>query len=270
MQVNDTKYDTNITADLSNFELSLKTQYRQTDGALKLKILSFIESFDIIKVTIPDSKLQEIWDLVMNTHMMQDFLVEDIFHHYFIKALPEINLSELVTVPINQKSFTFSILDVPAISEQLSKRFIGFSLGIKPATTTKGLRFKSEADFLETMAQVQSRMHSKRSKMLADEGLGDGPSAPDVQLKVSASILSLVGTDMFGAINIDLNQIEAIKSQLTFGNLRLVFPTLEGFYSDDDEVVNLQLAINVQSKRPLDSKTRTTRSQCSSATSDSS
>lgn len=251
MKVNDTSYDTNITMDLNNFNLSLKTQYLQTEGDLKLKILSFIEDFDLIKVTIPDQKLQEIWDLVMNTKMMQDFLIEDIVHHYFIKSLPEIDLTNLATVPINKKSYAIRILDIPDITQTNSKQFLGLSLGIQEVPSPKGLKFKSVSHFLETLKQAQNEMKSLQPKMIADQGTEDGDSIADIQMNVSAAILSLVGTNMFDAINIDLNQIDAIKSQLTFGNLRLVFPSLDAFYSDDSELVNLQLAINIQSEEPL-------------------
>lgn len=250
MKVNGATYDTNISVEVSDFDLSLKMQYVQGQDDLKLDILSFFEEFKLIKVTIPDQKLQEIWDLVMNTHMMQDFLIEDILHHYFIKMLPQIDLTNLATVPINGKSFVIKVLDIPGVEEQDPHKFITFSLGIEEASSAKGIRFRSLGHFTEALAGVKREMTILQANKIADQGTEDD-QVPDMQIDASASLLSMIGTNMLGDINIDLASIDAIKSQLTLKNLRLVFPDLQSYYTDDDDLVNLDLAVNIQSERRL-------------------
>lgn len=246
MKINNSNYDTNITVDLKNLDLSLKTQYTQTDN-LKLKILSFIEKFDLIDVTIPDQRLQEIWNLVMNTSMMQDFIVEDIFHHYFIKSLPEFDLTNLVTFSVNQKNIVLQINEIPKLVSDQTKKYLDVSVGLQEVSSIKGFYIQDLNSFYQNQYPIFKDLTSKRSKIETDSG-NDDDSSQDIQVIANASLLSLLGKDILGQIDVNLSDIEAVKSFLTLKNLKIVFPSLAKFYSNDTDIINLNLVINVESK----------------------
>jgi hypothetical protein len=243
MTINESSYDTNITVDLTKFNLSLKTQYIKTDDDLQLKILSFIEKFDLIKVTIPDQRLQEIWNLFMNTEMMQDFLIEDIFHHYFIKSLPQVDLTNLVTIPVNGKNFALKVLEIPQVVKNDNKTFLDTNLGLEMVSSPKGI-------YIEDINKVL-KVHSEEYKMLKSKiqtDTGEDDKTQDIQIIADASLLSIIGSDMLSAFEINLSEIEAVKSFLTLKNLRIVFPSLANFYSEDSDIVNMNLSLNIKGK----------------------
>ena len=243
LKINTSEYDTNITADFRDFDFSFKVQYVREEQILKLNLLSFIEKFDLIKVTIPDERLQEIWNLVMDTQMMQDFLIEDIVHHYFIKSLPQIDLTNLTFININEKNFAFSILEVPKISHSKDMKYLDVSLGMERVVKTEGFTFGNMSPLLMS-PQFRDQFKAAHSKVLRDKQLADDTSA-NLQMIASASLLSLVGAEMLGAIDVDLSSVGAVRSALTLKNLRLVFPSLSKFYDNNDDIVNLNLSLKV-------------------------
>lgn len=245
MTINESSYDTNINVDLQKFNLSLKTQYVQNENDdLQLKILSFFEDFDLIKVSIPDQRLQEIWNLFMNTKMMQDFLIEDIFHHYFIKSLPQFDLTNLITFPLNGKNFTVKILEIPQIIKNESGKFLDSNIGLEMVSSPKGMYIK---DIHQLLKKHSEEYNMLKSKITTDDGKDDDPSQ-DVQLIASASFLSVIGSDMVNALNINLSQIEAMQSILTLKNLRIVFPQLAKFYTNDSDVINMNLSLKIEGR----------------------
>jgi hypothetical protein len=250
MTINDSSYDTNISVDLNNFDLSLKTQYNQVDDNLELQILSFIEKFDLIKVTIPDQRLQEIWNLVMNTEMMQDFLIEDIFHHYFIKSLPKINLTDLLTFTLDKKDFALKVLQIPQLVETDKTKFLDVKVGLEMTSSRSNFHIENVNELLN---KSTSELKELKSKLREDNGKDDNDddSVQDIQVIADASLLSLIGSHMLGDLTLNLSEIKAVQSVLTLKNLKIVFPSLTNFYSDDADVVNMNLKLNIQGKFPV-------------------
>ena len=245
MKVNNSNYDTNIIVDLKNLGLSVKTQYIETEDDLKLKMLSFIEKFDLIDVTIPDQRLQEIWNLVMNTTMMQDFIVEDIFHHYFIKSLPEFDLTNLATISANGKKMALQINHIPKLASDQAKKFLDVSVGLKEVSEIKGIYIGDMHSVFKKHFPVLKELRAQKSKIETDSG--DPETSQDIQVIANSSLLSLIGTHLLGQIEVNLSQIEAINSFLTLKNLKIVFPSLAKFYSNDTDIINLNLDVQVES-----------------------
>jgi len=251
MTINDSSYDTNISVDLNNFDISLKTQYNQVDDNLELQILSFIEKFDLIKVTIPDERLQEIWNLVMNTEMMQDFLIEDIFHHYFIKSLPKINLTNLLTFTVDKKDFALKVLQIPQLVENEKTKFLDAKVGLEMTSSRSNFHIENVNELLN---KSTSEFKELKSKLREDNGMDDDDSVQDIQVIADASLLSLIGSHMVGDLTLNLSEIKAVQSVLTLKNLKIVFPSLTNFYSDDADVVNMNLKLNIQGKLLMNPK----------------
>ena len=247
MKINESTYDTDISVDLQNFDFDFKLQYLNDENDLKMKLVSFVEKFDFIDVKIPDSRLQEIWNLVMTTEMMQDFLIEDIFHHYFIKNLPVFDLIDLVSIPLNGKTYSLSFPEIPVVSIDEYKQYFEATVGIREVAEPSKFHVNLEQLGLNPKELLSKAIRQPTLKKSEDNGLAEDETQ-NVRLIIDASFLSMMASDMMGPLELDLSSIEKVRSFLTLSNLRLVFPSLADFYPKNDDVINTNLSFNVQSK----------------------
>ena len=255
LQVDTTKYNSGMAIDLKKFNLSLDVQFIKENDEVSMDILEFRQSFDIIEVKIEDSKLQEMWDLLFNTEMMQEFILEDIIHHYFIKRLPVFNLKNLIQVPVKDKKLNVSIVEIPGLSQIRNEQFINLGMGIEIVAPEYQAKYPKLNSLWEMSFNkfVPNKKNVGRGKLLTDL-LSKNPIDSDmlqkIQIQVSSEMVMKLGRDLMGELDVDLSTVKALDNILIIKNLRLIFPKLREYYTSQDSKVNIQLKLSVQSNSP--------------------
>jgi 6-pyruvoyl-tetrahydropterin synthase len=235
-----------VKVDVQNLNLRLDLKYLNETTDLKLKFLSFVEKFDFIDVKIPDQRLQEIWNLFMTTEMMQDFLIEDLLHHYFIKSLPVVDLSKMATISLNDKTYGLSVNEIPNVLIQDYKKYFAVNVGMTEVNSSEGFFIKNLSLSPESLKVMQKKLSPIVSKKKLDRG-DPSDHHQSLLMILDASLLSMIASDMLDSFDFELNKIKQINSFLTLSNLRLVFPSLSSFYGSDDDLVNTNLSLDIQS-----------------------
>ena len=245
-KINNSTYDTNISILIKKLETSLDIQYIQDSGNLDLKILEYRPKFEIIKVQIPDKKLQMIWDLLFSTEMMQNFILEDILHHYFIKRIPETDLTGLFTFTVEGQKITLSVNDFPKIETKNNEQFIsmGMSADFDKQIDVKESPLKNI--FLEAVDIVRANNQNLISNNLKIQQDSENMKQ-DMQILISGKLLSDLGQKIMKTKHINLSKIDALKSLLVLKNLKVLFPKLSEYYDSDSTIINIDLDLTVES-----------------------
>lgn len=250
MKVNDSVYNSPIKIEFENVDLSFLTQFSNDQNNLFIKILSFSQNFKIISVNIGDKRLQRIWNLLFNTEMMQDYLLEDILHHYFIKTLPKFSLSNLLHFKTSKVGINLSLLKDPEFSNEGDLTFTTLEMDadIAPQYLSK-FNFTIDEDLYQKIRLLLRKSHqSKQIKF--DYGIENKirkSHLQKLQLWLSSNILNKIIPVLFDQHFVDLSKFEKLKNLLTVKNLKIMMPSLSKFYTQNDDIVNIGLNVSMKS-----------------------
>ena len=185
--------------------------------------------------------------------MMQNFLIEDIIHHYFIKTLPKFSLSDLLQIKTKHGKVSFSLLEDPDFLKVGEIDFLKLKMDVQYVPEYFS-RFDLDFDSVSHMKIRQLFASGFSPKKTQDFGLElrevvDEKNLQDMQIWLSSEVLNRIVPAQFASHYLALSDYAALQSVLVLKNLRMLMPSLVNFYKEDDEVVNMGLSISLKSKQ---------------------
>lgn len=254
--IDDKKYDSTFELELDNLNLSVDFQFlssQEDNKQFLLKPLQFRQNFEKMSAKFTEPKLQAIWDMVFNTKMMQDFVIEDVFHHYFFKRYPSVSLSDFFKFNVINKTISVSVVDFPSIIQKGELDYFYLPVGLSISESNDHQVSQTILHKLFASKYTSQFYSTQNQKMLIDKNNLDSSDDyfPDKNqmffVEAKGSYLTYLVSSMINDFEINLNSISQINSMLTLKNLKLVFPHLSSFYGSDESIINLRLKVDIQS-----------------------